>query len=117
MAWSLRLMYPHRPPDAKVKFYLTSLTSDGKERRVRSGYRPIYGVRPDYWTSTHHEFLDCDDVATGAEATAHVWFITPELYPHSLWVGRVLTVAEGARPVGTATVLEILNPLLEGPDA
>jgi len=29
----------------------------------------------------------------------------------------VLTVAEGSRPVGTATVLEILNPLLQRNDA
>jgi elongation factor Tu len=110
-------MNPHRPPDAKVMFRLTSPTFDGKEKRVRSGYRPVYDIRADYWTSTHHEFLNADEVVTGAEAPAHVWFITPDVYPHTLWVGRVLTVAEGSRPVGTATVLEILNPLLQRNDA
>ena len=88
-----------------------------REKPVRSGYRPVYDIRPDYWTSTLHEFVDTDEVATGAEAPAHVWFITPEVYPHTLWVGRVLTVAEGERPVGTATILEILNPILKRNDA
>ena len=98
-------------------FRLTSLTLDGAERRVRSGYRPIYDIRPDYWTSTHHEFLDRDEAITGDEVPAHVWFITPEAYPHSLWVGRILTVAEGSRLIGTAKVLEILNPILHRDDA
>src|SRR4051794_1271618 len=104
-------MHPNRPADAQVMFRLNSETFDGKVKRVCSGYRPIYDVRPDYWTSTHHEFLDVSEVRTGEEAVAHVWFITPEAYQHSLWIGRVLTVAEGSRKVGTSTVLDIFNPI------
>ncbi|HEU5125724.1 MAG TPA: hypothetical protein VFW05_16855 [Verrucomicrobiae bacterium] len=110
-------MHPHRPPDAKVLFRLTSPALDGEQKRVRSGYRPVYDIRSDYWTSAHHEFLGGNQVVTGEETAAHVWFLTPEVYPHTLWIGRVLTVAEGARPVGTATVVEILNPILERDDA
>ena len=101
-----------RPPDAKVLFELTSLGCDGKAKRVLSGYRPIYEICPDYWTSTHHEFIDCDGISTGYSARAHVWFISPDVYPHTLWVGRVLEVAEGSRVVGTATILDVLNPVL-----
>ena len=106
-----------RTPDAEVLFRLTSQTFDGKTKHVRSGYRPVYDIRSDYWTSTHHEFLDTDDVSTGQEARAHVWFITPEVYPHTLWTGRVLTVAEGSRPIGAATIIRVLNPLLQANDA
>ena len=111
MTLLLGIMNAHRPPDAKVIFRLT------RDRPVQSGYRPAYDIRADYWTSTFHEFLDTDEVATGTEAPAHVWFLTPEVYPHTLWVGRVLTAAEGSKPVATATILEIFNRLLERDDA
>jgi hypothetical protein len=106
-------MNPPHHPDAKVLFHLTDKTIDGQPRRVLSGYRPIYDVRPDYWTSTHHEFLDPAGVVTDGEVEANVWFISPEAYPKTLWVGRVLSVAEGSRIVASAKVLEVFNPLLK----
>ena len=48
----------------------------------------------------------------GQKVKAQVWFITPEAYPHSLWEGLILDVAEGAKVVGTATILKVHNPLL-----
>ena len=107
----------HREPDAIVRFRLESLTLDGKRKTVLSGYRPAYDIRPDYWTSTHHEFTSQSEVSTGEEVTAKVWFITPEVYPKSLWVGRVVRVAEGSRQVATATVEAVLNPILKKDEA
>ena len=101
---------PSRPADAEVLLELTSLTREGKTKQVSSGYRPIYDVHPSYWTSTHHEFLCCDSVSTGQSAKANVWFLSPESYPNTLWIGRVLRVAEGSRIVGTATILAVHNP-------
>jgi len=95
-----------------VIFELTSRTFEGSIKHVLSGYRPVYDVQPDYWTSVHHEFMDSKGVATGESARAEVWFISPEAYPHSLWVGRSLIVAEGSRHVGIATVSKVFNPLL-----
>ena len=77
-----------------------------------SGYRPTYDIRPDYWTSVHHEFASDVGVSTGESAVADVWFITPEVYPHSLWPGRVLAVAEGHRIVGKATVQQVFRQSL-----
>jgi translation elongation factor EF-Tu-like GTPase len=108
---------PYRSPDAEVQFKLTSLTFEGDRKRVLSGYRPIYDIQPDYWTSVHHEFVDVDGVATGEEARAEVWFISPEAYPHSLWADRKFVVAEGSRPVATAMVLRVLNASLLRNDA
>lgn len=85
---------------------------DGSVKHVLSGYRPAYDVRPDYWTSVRHEFETDAGVATGGRAAADVWFISPEAYPHSLWPGRVLNVAEGSRIVGKATIEQVLDPLL-----
>ena len=103
---------PQRNPDAEVLFELTSRTIAGDIKRVLSGYRPAYDVQPDYWTSVHHEFVDVEGIATGETARAEVWFLTPEVYPQSLWIGRTLAVAEGSRRVGVATVVKIFNAVL-----
>ena len=103
---------PHRPADAEVLFELTAPTLEGQVKNVTAGYRPLYDVCTEFWTSSHHEFLDLPTVQTGQSSRANVWFISPEHYPHSLWVGRVLNVAEGSRIVGAATVLNVFNPLL-----
>ncbi len=105
---------PPKPPDAIVTFELTSNRYDGKRKTVVCGYRPTYRIRPDYLTSTHHELIDLDVLSTGESCRAEVWFLSPEAYPKSLWIGRLLEVTEGSRPVGRAQVLEILNPELAG---
>jgi hypothetical protein len=100
-------------PDAEVTFELTAFSAvDGGPRYVLFGYRPQYVVKPDYQTSVAHQFLGVDRVWTGERVKAEVWFISPEAYPHSLWEGRRIEIAEGARRVGVATVLKVLNPLL-----
>lgn len=104
---------PPRQPDIEVMFELTSLRGDGDIKFVLSGYRPIYDACPDYWTSARHEFLGVERVNTGERALAEVWLLSPDAYPHSIWVGRKLRVAEGSRIVGTAEVLKIVNPILQ----
>lgn len=104
---------PPRPPDLMVNFSLTVQRSDGSLKEVISGYRPIYKVRADYWSSAHHEFVDAAGVCTGQQGRAEVWLLSPEAYPHTFWIGRHVEVAEGSRVVGVAEVLQILNPLLE----
>jgi len=103
---------PFRPPDLLVTFTLTSLTYEGTLKHVRTGYRPVYKIRPDYWTSARHEFADERSVTTGEQCLAEVWLVTPEAYPHTLWIGRVLEAAEGPRVIGQAEIMQVLNPLL-----
>jgi translation elongation factor EF-Tu-like GTPase len=101
-----------RAPDAEVLFALTALTHEGRQRCVTDGYRPQYSVRPDYMTSVEHRFIDASDVSTGQKEKAKVWFITPDVYPGTLWVGREIRVTEGNQEIGNATVLQVFNPLL-----
>lgn len=108
---------PHRPPDAEIEFKLTEPTPEGTVKRVLSGYRPTYEIKPDYWTSTHHEFAKVGGVTAGEVSFAEVWFISPEAYPNSLWIGRIITVGEGVRPVGTAKVVCVFNQALLRNDA
>lgn len=102
----------NRPADAEVTLTLLASELGGKGRAVMSGYRPAYGIKEDYWTSTNHEFLDRLELEPGASGRARVWFLSPEVYPKSLWIGREIPVAEGSRVVGKAVVVAIFNPLL-----
>ncbi|TXI90593.1 MAG: hypothetical protein E6Q34_08670 [Burkholderiaceae bacterium] len=102
----------NRSADAEVLLHLVATEMGGKNRPVKSGYRPVYAIREDYWTSTNHDFLDVVEFAPGQIGRAHVWFLSPEVYPKSLWVGREMSVAEGNRVVGKAVVVKVLNPLL-----
>ncbi len=102
----------NRQPDAEVLLRLTATTVGGKEHSIISGYRPQYAIRCDYQTSVNHELIDVDNIAPGGEGRANVWFITPEVYPNSLWPGREITVLEGSHVIGTAKIIEIFNPIL-----
>lgn len=104
---------PPRSPDLIVNFALTALRTDGSPKYVISGYRPIYKVKFDYWSSAHHEFIDASRVETGQQAHAEVWLLSPQAYPQTFWIGRRIEVAEGVRLIGVADVLQVLNPLLE----
>lgn len=110
------MTHPLRQPDIEVMFELTSLCFDGDQKIILSGYRPIYEIRADYWSSAHHEFVGVEQLMAGQRALAKVWLLSPEAYPHSLWAGRKLRVAEGSRIVGAAAVLRIINPDLQVPD-
>jgi translation elongation factor EF-Tu-like GTPase len=100
-------------PDVEAEVTLLSAEEGGRHKSVSSGYRPQHVVREDYFTTGVHEYLDCDEVLPGQTAQAKIKFITPEAYPHCLWVGRVIQLQEGNRIVGSAKIVKIFNPLLE----
>ena len=98
-----------REPDAEVTFRFNGT----RRGPVADGYRPAHRIREDYLTTGVHCYLDAEEVAPDGEARGTITFITPEAYPHTLWVGKVLDIQEGERVVGTATVERVLNPVLE----
>jgi translation elongation factor EF-Tu-like GTPase len=102
-----------RQPDIEAEVTFLSTEKGGRSKAAFSGYRPNHAVKDDYLTSGEHTYLDCNEVLPGCTARALIKFITPEAYPHSLWVGRIITVQEGGRIVGHAKITKVLNPLLE----
>ena len=96
-------------PDIKVKFEfnMTRTTS------AKSGYRPHHLVNDDYLTTGIHNYFDVDQVAPGETAYGTITFITPEFYPHCLYEGKKIQISEGERIIGFATVIKVLNPLLD----
>lgn len=103
----------NRAPDIEGVFHL--LAAGGRHTPVQSGYyRPQHKLYDNYLTSGLHKYLDVDRVVPGGAARVAVWFVTPEVYPHSLWKGREITVSEGEHAVGTLRVTRVLNPNLRG---
>ena len=98
-----------RSPDAEVTFRFNGT----RRGPAADGYRPVHRILEGYLTTGVHHYFGVDRVAPDGEARGTITFITPEAYPKSLWVGKVLHIQEGERVVGTATVERILNSLLE----
>ena len=98
-----------RDPDVEVTFRFTGT----RRFPAADGYRPAHRVREDYLTTGVHHYFGVKEVAPDGTARGTITFITPEAYPHSLWVGKEIPIQEGGRVVGTATVERVLNPVLE----
>jgi len=45
-----------------------------------------------------------------------ITFISPEIYPQALWMGKVLRIQEALKIVGYAEVTKIINELLRKQD-
>jgi len=75
---------------------LTSTKDGGKDRSITSGYRPQDEIKDGYLTSVNHELIDVESINPGGEGRANVWFITPEVYPNTLWPKQEINVSEGS---------------------
>lgn len=102
-----------RSPDVEAEITLLATEQGGRQSPALSGYRPAHKVRDDYLTTGIHAYFDCDQIRPGQTVLGSITFITPEAYPHCLWVGREIDIQEGSRVVGRARITKILNSVLE----
>jgi elongation factor Tu len=103
----------NRNPDIEAEVTFLTTNEGGRETPARSGYRPNHLIKPDYLTCGQHEYLETEWIFQGQTACANIWFITPELYPYTLWVGKKINVQEGSRVVGYIIVTKIFNQILD----
>lgn len=101
-----------RPPDVETIFRFIG----ARTRPYADGYRPAHRVTDDYLTTGVHHYNGTKLVLPDGTAEGTITFLTPEAYPHCLWTGKTITVQEGDRIVGYATITKVLNPLLQGDD-
>ena len=85
-----------REPDVEVLFEFIGT----KKNTVVNGYRPHHLITDNYSTTGVHHYYDVETVSPNGTATGTITFITPEAYPHSLWVGKKINIQEGTRIVG-----------------
>lgn len=79
---------------------------------VRSGYRPQHLLHENYQSTGFHTYSEREFVEPGETAHVQVRLITPEVYPCCIWEGRVLSIFEGSRLVGTLRIERIMNEIL-----
>ena len=96
-------------PDVKAIIRLNHV----RKSPAVSGYRPAHRVKEDYLTTGTHTYIGTDVLYPGASCEATIIFLSPEYYPHCLYVGQIIDIQEGSRIVGTAEITEIYNKLLE----
>lgn len=104
---------PDWDPDVLADFYLFPLSESERKFQCLNGYRPVHKVKEDYLTTGQHFYLETGKVEPGSSQKTFIKFITPEAYPNSLWIGRIIDVQESSKIIGRATILEIYNKILE----
>jgi elongation factor Tu len=103
-----------RGPDIEGEIRFLATDEGGRKSAARSGYMPAHRVHENYQTSGRHLYPDVELVGPGEAARVQVWFVTPYVYPRSLWPGRELDVMEGSRVIGRLRVDKIFNDTLVG---
>ena len=78
-----------------------------------NGYRPDHLVHKEYLTTGEHYYPNVEKLNYGESTLGYIKFITPNFYPHCLWIGKKIPFQEGATITGYATITKILNKVLE----
>ena len=97
-----------RAPDVEVIFEF----NDTRLNPAADGYRPAHLITDDYLTTGIHHYYKMNSVPPNGTAKGTITFLTPEAYPHCLWIGKRINIQEGDCVVGYATITKIFNPLL-----
>jgi len=97
------------PPDVEVIFEFNGT----RKYPTHDGYRPTHLVTENYLTSGLHRYYDVIEVPTDGRAKGTITFLSPDAYPACLWEGKRISIQEGAKIVGYATIIKIFNPVLK----
>lgn len=97
------------PADVEVIFKFNGV----RQIPARSGYRPAHDLGGGMVIGGIHHYFDVDEVAPDGTARGTIAFFTPEALTASIQCGMQFPIREGARVVGKATVVKVLNPVLK----
>ena len=97
-----------RKPDIEVVFKFNGK----KQHSMKSGYRPAHLINKNLLVTGIHYYYKKEIVSPNDTVQGTITFLTPEFYPHTLWMGKEIQIQEGEIVVGTATITNIFNPVL-----
>ena len=80
-----------------------------------TGYRPAFQIHKEYLTTGEITLIGRDYLEYNNEAISFIRFLTPEVYPNSVWIGKKIIFKEGKLITGYAIVTKIFNKILESP--
>lgn len=96
-------------PDVEAEFRMNGARSTS----ASDGYRPDHAVTDDYLASGTHHYYGQREIAPDGTAIGTITFLTPEAYPHCLYVGKEIPIREGSKTVGTAVIRFIYNSKID----
>ncbi len=101
--------------DALIEVSLLPSDRGGREGPILSGYRGAHLIKDGYLTSGIIQLIEKEALFPGETTIAFVNYLTPEVYPNTLWVGKEMNIQEGGKIAGKATIKEVCNNrLLKG---
>lgn len=80
---------------------------------IIDGYRPAHLVMDGYLASGIHHYYTYNPIPPDGKTEGTITFISPQDYPHCLWIGKKVNIQEGDRVVGVATITKIYNRQLQ----
>ena len=87
---------------ADIKANVTNLRKSGNY--FANGYRPAFKINRNYISTGVIELIDGDILKVGESSEAYISFLTPEIYPNSMWKGKKMFFMEGTRITGQAEI-------------
>lgn len=102
----------NRTPDVEAIFEFNGI----RMNPAADGYRPAHLITDGYLTTGIHHYYQMKAIPPNGTAKGTITFLTPEEYPHCLWIGKKINIQEGERIVGYATITKVFNPLLYSDD-
>ncbi len=87
------------------------LKNTGRSTPIFPGIRPTTMVKADCMTTSILTFDK--SISIDESIPASITFIAPKYYGNSLWIDKSLDIYEGSKIIGTFTVTEIKNPILD----
>ena len=94
-----------------IKALVTNKRTSGKF--FATGYRPAFQILDDYLTTGEITLINKDILQVNETGEAFIRFLTPEVYPKSLSIGKKIVFQEGDFITGEIIVVAIFNHILE----
>lgn len=104
----------HKPIDLSKPDIVALVTNQRVSKNAfGNNYRGCCAIQEDYMTSSIFQTLDGEFIEYEKPSHTYINFLSPEVYPYTLWVGRELELYEGERLVGIMVIEEIKNKILD----
>lgn len=87
------------------------LKNIGRTTPIFSGIRPTTTIKENCMVTSVLTFDN--SISINQSIPASITFIAPKYYGNSLWINKSLDIYEGSKIIGTFTVTEIINPILD----
>lgn len=98
-----------------IEYDVKALITNKRETKTafKTGYRPTFAIHPNYNTSGVITLIHSEWLSFNETQEAYIQFLSPEVYPKSIWIGKEIALMEGHRITGIARIIEIYNVSLK----